>query len=173
MMTLRHGLIEIFMTAKTLFTLGYKKLSIDSFIQILKSNKIDLVVDVREKPYSRLRDFSQKRLSAHLDRAGISYIDIKELGAPQKIRDMVKQDGDYQLYFAEYKKHLERQTEALNFLLKLMLENPSGTGQPTICLLCYEKDVSRCHRRVVAERLAALAPSNANIEVVHLSAESS
>ena len=39
-----------------LFTIGHSNLDLDHFIRLLKDNKIEVLVDVRSRPYSRLRE---------------------------------------------------------------------------------------------------------------------
>jgi uncharacterized protein (DUF488 family) len=50
----------------TLFTIGYQGHAITTFCAILKAHGITMIVDVRERPFSRKPDFNKKRLSAHL-----------------------------------------------------------------------------------------------------------
>jgi polyphosphate kinase 2 (PPK2 family) len=49
----------------TLFTIGYQGHAITTFCAILKAHGITMIVDVRERPFSRKPDFNKKRLSAH------------------------------------------------------------------------------------------------------------
>ena len=57
-----------------IYTIGYGNRSISDFIQILKDNQIQVVVDVRSVPYSRYRPaFNSKALAKNLTDAGIGY----------------------------------------------------------------------------------------------------
>lgn len=56
-------------------TIGYSVKTIDEFISKLKENKIDLVVDVRTRPYSRWNPkFSRQSLELKLIEHSIKYL---------------------------------------------------------------------------------------------------
>lgn len=69
-----------------IYTIGYGNRSISDFIQILKDNQIQVVVDVRSMPYSRFRTaFNSKALAQSLTDVGIDYMfKGKELGGRPK-----------------------------------------------------------------------------------------
>ena len=99
--------------AKALLTIGYEGLDLDHFIKFLTSNKVDVLVDVREVPISRKRGFSKSRLSQALAKKGISYEHIKALGSPSPIRKRLKEDWDYEAFFSAYDEDLVEQKDAL------------------------------------------------------------
>jgi len=146
---------------RKIYTLGYEKMTADDFLNILQVNNIQIVVDVRDKPYSRNKNFSQKNLVECLKQAGIDYLHLQALGSSQYLRNKVRKDSDYNFFFSEYEKHLQNQHE----LLKLLHET---LQKKAICLLCYEKDARLCHRRLIAERLASFVLKDDNCQVVHL-----
>lgn len=123
---------------------------------MLLLNNIQLLVDIREKPYSRKEDFCKKNLSLHLAKADIEYLHLKQPGSSQKLRD--KENGDYNYFFTEYKKHLESQSDALDQLLNIMHDK-------TLCPMCYEKEENRCHRKAIAETLTL---NETNLNIIHL-----
>ncbi len=133
-----------------LFTIGYEKRDTDEFFEALSKNRIAILADIRAVPYSRRKEFSKKQLAAKLAEAGIEYIHLVDLGGPKELRDKVRADDDYDYFFDKYREYLEEQAEALKTLLDL-------ATQKTVCLLCYEKDVNRCHRQAVAEELSKMA----------------
>ena len=142
-----------------LFTIGYEKRALTDFLEILSSNAVDIVIDIRAVAFSRRKEYSKKNLAASLKEAGIDYVHMVELGSPKELRDKVKADENYDDFFAAYKKYLRSQPEAIKRLFALAREN---TG----CLLCYENDANRCHRRAVAERIAK--KSKSVTEIGHL-----
>ena len=143
----------------SLYTIGYEKREIEEFLEILQKKKIRTVVDIRAVPYSRRHEYSKKDLAAALEKRGIEYILISELGTPRELRDQVKADQDYESFFAKYRKYLRGQAEPLNRLLEI-------ARKKTSCLLCYERDVNHCHRRVTSEKIEKLSKSK--IAVRHL-----
>lgn len=138
------------MSADAIFTIGYEKTAPEAFVAALKDAGVALVLDVRDKAWSRRPDFIGKRLSARLEAAGLGYRWLPELGAPEAGRAAAKA-GD----MAAWRKSLldrlagaEGQA-ALAHAAALAAERPAA-------LLCLEADPARCHRAIVAERLAEL-----------------
>ena len=139
-----------------LYTIGYEKRDLAEFLDILMENEVEIIIDIRAVPYSRRKEYSKKILAASLTQAGIEYVHIVELGSPKELRDKVKADDDYDYFFAEYEKYLQTQTEALRRIVNI-------AGEKNSCLLCYERDVDRCHRRAVADGIRDMAGENIGI----------
>jgi uncharacterized protein (DUF488 family) len=58
-----------------LFTIGYGSLKIDQFVRRLRQHRIDFLIDVRSKPYSRYKPaFKKEALAARLQAEGIRYV---------------------------------------------------------------------------------------------------
>ena len=147
--------------AVKIYTIGYQNITIEDFCRILTENEITAIADIRENPYSRNRDFSQKAIIAHLQKAGIAYFHFKALGSPPDLRREVRENHDYKRFFEQYTNHLNTQSDTLAELNNIIYDN-------TICLLCYEHDIAICHRRIVAEKLAELAEAAGPVEIIHL-----
>lgn len=129
-----------------LVTLGYEGTSIGAFIETLEAAGIAVVVDVREAPTSRRREFAKRALQSALQDAGIEYRHNPRLGAPKPLRDQVKGDGDYQHFFDRYAEHLAANHEVVASLVTELDGN--------VALMCYERDYRICHRRLVADAVA-------------------
>lgn len=132
-----------------LFTSGYAGLSIEQFLQRLRSHGITTVVDVRQLPISRKRDFSKNQLRQVLERNGFSYVHFPQLGSPAELRAQLKQGLDLAVFFTRYEAYLDQQTEPLHELLELV-------WQESCCLICVEASPQQCHRSYVAARLKGL-----------------
>ncbi|MEX2317691.1 MAG: DUF488 domain-containing protein [Pirellulales bacterium] len=65
-----------------LFTAGYAGHDLDSFLEKLRNNDIQTVVDIRQNPVSRKKGFSRSRLPEFLSDHGIEYVHVRELGVP-------------------------------------------------------------------------------------------
>ena len=144
---------------KILYTAGYEKLEVGDFIKKLKDHGVQYLIDIREKPLSRKKGFSKTALKNHLIEENIYYLHYRELGSPTEIRKKLREDGDYNLFFQEFTKHLSTQQDALNNAVKVIQNF-------ICCLLCYERNHEQCHRKVVAKEL--LINKNNSIEVKHL-----
>jgi len=132
-----------------LYTLGYEGLDVAAFIACLKRAAVRQVVDVRENPFSRKPGFSKTALAGALLSEGIEYAHVAALGCPREIRDRHKRDRDWGRYEAAYREYLGSQGAAVASVARLAREK-------AICLVCFEADFNRCHRRLVGEAAVAL-----------------
>lgn len=57
----------------TIWTIGHSNVSIESFLELLHTAKIQTVIDCRSKPNSRWRQFCHSALARHLVYADIFY----------------------------------------------------------------------------------------------------
>ncbi len=131
------------MASRSLFTIGHSSLPIESFIELLKWYNIDVIADVRSKPYSgRFPHFSQKRLRHALRDAGIQYVFLgRELGARR----------DEQETYVNGQARYERIAECVAFrdgIQRVM----NGTAKYRIALMCAEGDPLTCHRTILVCR---------------------
>lgn len=132
--------------ANELYTTGYEGFNITSFIEHLKSHGINCVLDVRENPISRKPGFSKNRLAEHLREANIDYVHFGELGSPKPIREDLKRGGNLASFFRKYSTYLQSRKD--------IIEKAYGYVQDiTACLMCFERDVESCHRKIIAQRL--------------------
>lgn len=142
-----------------LFTLGYEGLKTDDLISHLKQKNVEILVDVREIPWSRKRGFSKSQLETILQKHGIKYVHMKKLGSPSSIRKRLKEESNYDYFFNAYKNYVETQMDELKNLLRMV-------EKAVCCLMCYERDVEMCHRKVIASEIKRI--DNNGLKVVHL-----
>lgn len=133
----------------TIFTIGYEGRSLEEFIDRLVAHGVALLADVRELPLSRKAGFSKNGLAAALGERGIGYIHMRDLGTPRAMRHQLREDGDYESFFAAYAGHLGEHKDAVGDLTDV-------AGQKSVCLMCFEDDYRQCHRSVLAEKLKTL-----------------
>ncbi len=129
-----------------LFTIGYEQTPQKAVLDELEHAGVKLLVDVRAVTSSRRPGFSKNQLAAGLDERGISYLHLRGLGTPKEGR-LAARSGDIETLHRIYAKHLKT-PEAKEELDELSaLVKKAGP----ICLLCYERDHTHCHRRWIAE----------------------
>jgi uncharacterized protein (DUF488 family) len=135
--------------ASPLFTIGYEHTPARAVHDALADAKVDVLVDVRAVSSSRRPGFSKRQLAAGLDEQGIGYLHLQGLGTPKDGR-LAARSGDLAQLFKIYEKHLKtpQAREELDELTALV-----RAGR-RVCLLCYERDAHRCHRRRIAELLS-------------------
>lgn len=134
----------------TIYTAGYENRTIEDFIRRLQVHKIRILVDVREVPASRKPGFSKNKLSEHLNSANIKYVHVKELGSPKALREKLKEDNNYDLFFAEYGKYLKTKLDIVKNLHRDIVSHELS------CIMCFEREPSQCHRKVVADKIKEL-----------------
>jgi uncharacterized protein (DUF488 family) len=132
--------------AKKLFTIGYEQTPSKAVLDELEQAGVKLLVDVRAVASSRRPGFSKNQLAAGLDSRGISYLHLRGLGTPKSGREAAR-SGKFELLHRIYAAHLKtvQAKEELDELSSLVRK--SGP----VCILCYERDHLRCHRRWIAE----------------------
>jgi uncharacterized protein (DUF488 family) len=133
-------------TGVRIFSIGYEGKSIEGFIDMLKRNGVERLIDVRKDPYSRKPFFSKKALAAKLQEAGVEYVGVPELGTDKATRDKYKMDSDVGEFLKVYKAGFEKNIEFYERLKELAIEKSS-------CIMCYEEDYRQCHRQVIEERM--------------------
>jgi len=129
--------------SKTLYTIGHSNLAIEEFIALLKKFNVQILVDIRSKPYSSyVKHFNKENLKVVLHKAGIDYFyGGNELGGmPDNEQYYVDGKVDFELIRkgSEYKKGLQ----VVKKLVSLK----------TVVLLCAEENPLHCHRNGLITR---------------------
>lgn len=131
-----------------IYTLGYEGLTIDSFLNKLIANNIMAVVDVRNNPQSMKYGFSKKSFSDYIEKAGMKYVHIPELGIPSAMRKGLGKSVSHEKLFSKYESDLlPNQEEAKNQLRNLIAK------YSRIAMVCFEADHNFCHRHTLIENL--------------------
>jgi len=144
---------------QTLFTIGYEQAAPAAVLEELKKAKIGVVADTRAVAASRRPGFSKRQLAATLDRAGIAYVHLQNLGTPAEGRHAARK-GNLDTLWRVYDKHVKTAPaqDALDELLALV---KSGKR---VALLCYCRNPNACHRN----RIAALVKKRMRVKVEDL-----
>ena len=132
-----------------LFSIGYEKARLADVIATLAGAGVRVVIDVRDRPISRRPGFSKRQLSAAVEEAGMRYVHLAALGTPPEGREANRR-RQWDRFWAIVDGRLAT-AEAERDLA----EAAAISAAAPACLLCYEADWHICHRRRVAELLAA------------------
>jgi uncharacterized protein (DUF488 family) len=134
--------------APDLLTIGYEGCTIGAVLATLRAAKVALLIDVRAVPQSRKPGFSKRQLAAGLDQAGITYVHLQGLGTPKPGRDAVRAGHPerMEVIFREHMASDRAQAE--------LAQARTLAAERRACLLCFERDHTTCHRRLVAEMIA-------------------
>jgi len=137
----------------TVFTIGYKRKPLSTFIGQLRAAGVDVVIDIRLRNTSHLLGYAKQDTLAFLLREGfgIAYEHHPELAPTPEILDRFREDGDWSAYERRFLPLLaERHVEDVGEGLLARFQAPS--------LLCAEETAEQCHRRLVAEYWAERLP---------------
>ena len=144
-----------------LFTIGYEGKSIDAYLHALIASNVGALVDVRKNAFSMKYGFSKSQLQNYVERAGLAYYHLADLGIPSALRQALTSPQAYHVLFEQYRTEiLPEQTDSLREVKALLLKH----GR--IALTCFEKDHLCCHRHEVAVYLQE--KEHLDTAVVHL-----
>lgn len=129
-----------------LFSIGYEGLTIDGYLRRLILNNIKALIDVRKNPLSMKYGFSKTRFKKYLEKTGIKYIHMPELGVPSNLRQKLNNWNDYQILFKYYKKEILPEKKRELSLVEAHINN-----HKRVALTCFEKDHQFCHRNKITE----------------------
>lgn len=132
-----------------IFTIGYSIRPIETFIQLLKTYKIEMLIDIRTIPKSRHRpEYNEENLKKTLKENKIHYRHIKELGGLRHTSKDSINTGWINASFRGFADYLE--TSSFQRGLKKLEE----IAQKKQCvLMCAEGVFWRCHRSLIADVL--------------------
>jgi len=133
----------------TVFTIGHSTRPIAEFIELLRSNRVKQVLDIRTIPKSRHNpQFNSEALAASLRAARIRYVHMKDLGGLRHpLLDSVN-GGWRNASFRGYADYMQTRqfAEALERAIDLAKERTSA-------LMCAEAVPWKCHRSLVSDAL--------------------
>jgi uncharacterized protein (DUF488 family) len=140
----------------TIYTVGHSNITVEWFVDLLRFQVIQMLVDTRSQPYSRyVPQFNRESLKTSLQYAGIAYLYLGDkLGGRPRNARYYRPEGtvDYdQLAEAPfYREGIERlKREAKGRCLAIM---------------CSEADYRNCHRHNLITRSLV----NEGVEVHHI-----
>ena len=138
----------------TIYSIGFTQKSAEQFFGLIKKNKIDLLIDVRQNPNGQLSRFAfEKDLPYFLDKLadGCKYVHRVDLAPQNDLLKEVRTKGsamskEYRFFELEFNKYLENKSEIGNFIDRFSTYN-------NVVLLCSEHTTEKCHRRLVIDML--------------------
>ena len=143
----------------TIWTIGHSTRSLDDLVAVLRAHTIEALVDVRRFAGSRrLPQFNEGELRDGLERAGIAYQWLPQLGGRRTPRPESINAGWRHSAFRGYADHLASEEFAEGLFELLMIAGGLRTA-----VMCAEMLWWQCHRRLIADVLTAL-----DYEVLHV-----
>jgi uncharacterized protein (DUF488 family) len=132
-------------SSPVIWTIGHSNHTLEHFAKLLQAEGIEVVVDVRSYPYSRIAPhFNREELDAALRRVGTRYLFFgEELGGRPSREADYDEDGH-----ARY----DRMAEQPGFQMAVQ-RLLSGAREHRVALLCSEGQPSECHRRLLVGKV--------------------
>ena len=144
------------MTQAQIFSIGHSNHSIDKFLSLLENSEINMVVDVRSAPFSRMfPQFNQETLKKSLSDNSIGYLFLGD-----QIGGRSNDPDDYLDGQVLYKALANK--EAFKTGIERLKE---GSAKYRIALMCSEKEPLDCHRTLLVSQ--ALASSDIVVGHIH------
>lgn len=144
---------------KEIYTVGHSIYEIDNFIELLKKNNINTIVDVRSTPYSKFApQYNKEALHQYLKQNGICYIFMGDmLGARHEDESLLFENGSVNFKKVQETKIFQDGIARLN---KGMVKGYK------ISLMCSEKEAFDCHRfGLISEYIRE---NLADVEIKHI-----
>jgi len=136
-------------TPLTIFTIGHSTRPIEELIELLRSNGVTQLIDIRTIPKSRHNpQFNSDALAASLRAARIRYVQVKALGGLRHAKTDSINLGWRNASFRGFADYMQTDefAAALDRVIKLAEARPTA-------LMCAEAVPWRCHRSLVADAL--------------------
>ena len=147
-------------TVTTVYTIGYQRKPLATFIGQLREVGVDALIDVRLRNTSHLAGYTKRDDLAFLLREGfgIAYEHHPELAPTAEILDAHHADGDWRAYENRFAPLLvDRAVEKTGREILNRFQAP--------CLMCSESTPEQCHRRLIVEYWAVHLPE---LTITHL-----
>ena len=132
-----------------IFTIGHSTRPLDEFVELLQTNSVKRVIDIRSIPRSKHNpQFNRETLGPALRKRRIAYVHLKKLGGLRHAKsDSVNLGWHNSSFrgFADYMQTAEFEA-GLSRAIKLAKTKPSA-------LMCAEAVPWRCHRSLVGDAL--------------------
>lgn len=134
------------------YTIGHSTRTIEAFVDLLVSNRITILVDVRSFPHSRAYpQFDLATLPASLRDHGIGYRHLPALGGRRSRGRPDSPNGAWRVAaFRNYADYMASEAFAAGMADLLAI----AAGQQ-VALMCAEAVPWRCHRRLISDCLVA------------------
>jgi len=117
-----------------IWTMGHSNRSMKTFLELLSEHNIEVLVDVRSFPTSKVNYFKREEMEKWLPKHGVEYYWLgKELGGYRR---------------GGYKAHMR--TKLFREGIKKLLEI---AALKRTCMLCMEPNPKYCHRRFISAYL--------------------
>ena len=123
------------------FTIGYTGRKIEEILKTLLGAGVRSLLDIRENPVSMYRpELSKGNLKILIEKRGIHYFHLPELGVPRDIRAKAISQGSREIIWEWYDQYV------VSPYLGSNLHHFFNSVEHPVALMCVEIDPQECHR---------------------------
>lgn len=124
-----------------IYTVGHSNHSIEKFIELVKSNGIETIIELRSVPKSKYSPhFNKPNLTYELSKNGIKYLDMgKYLGGRPDDTSVLNVDKKIE------EDLIEKKEWYLNSIKRII----SLSNESQVAIMCSEENPNNCHRGYV------------------------
>ena len=142
-----------------IYTIGFTQKPAERFFGLLREHGVGRLLDTRLHPDGQLAGFAKRVDLPYFLRelAGCDYVHVPTLAPTDEILSAYRGDKDWTGYVRRFEALMDERGVP-DRLDRSLFDRP-------VVLLCSEHKPDKCHRRLVAERLARTWPE---AQVVHL-----
>lgn len=132
---------------EALWTIGHSTRSLDEFIALLQSNRIEVLADIRHFPGSRkYPHFNVEPLRNAVEESGIEYVPLTELGGRRKVQPDSPNTAWRHPAFRGYADYME--TDAFHAGVERL---KAMACADRTAIMCAEAVWWRCHRGLISD----------------------
>jgi uncharacterized protein (DUF488 family) len=144
------------------YTVGHSTATLEDLLAVLQEHAVEILVDVRSKPRSRLAHFDLAALQASVEEAGVRYRFVGDRlgGIPRDPRISARwRQGKLDPIIIDHLRKSEEWRDGIDELAALVRRGS------VVCIMCSEADPDECHRKAVALDTAAVVDA---AQITHL-----
>lgn len=133
----------------TIWTIGHSTRTFEEFVELLRLNQIEKLVDVRHYPGSRkFPQFNKDNLEIELPKCDVEYEHLVDLGGRRKVDPNSKNDAWRLASFRGYADYME--SEQFNTAFDKL---KTIASQKKTAIMCAEAVWWSCHRSMISDLL--------------------
>src|SRR5262245_50888738 len=123
------------------FTFGYAGRKLDQILQAMLDAGVRTLIDIRQNAVSMYRpELTKSKLREAVERAGLQYIHLPELGVPRDIRAKAIASGSRKVIWDWYDQYVVEPYLGKN------LHHFLNSVEHPVAMMCAELDPTECHR---------------------------
>lgn len=125
--------------AADFFTFGYTGRKTGDILDVLVTNGVRTLADIRQNPVSMYRpDLSKNNIKRLIESRGLNYMHLPELGVPRDIRAKATSTGTRDMIWDWYDEYVIKEYNLHRFF--------NGIIEHPVAFMCVEIDPRECHR---------------------------